>query len=72
MVDSLPRWRDKRFLVMLALGFAAGVPLPLSAFTLRQWLSESNLSFPSALTEPTSDHRPQEPLDQCLMTSFAL
>jgi PAT family beta-lactamase induction signal transducer AmpG len=45
MVDSLPRWRDKRFLVMLALGFAAGVPLPLSAFTLRQWLSESNLSL---------------------------
>ena len=45
MVDSLPRWRDKRFLVMLALGFAAGVPLPLSAFTLSQWLSESNLSL---------------------------
>ncbi|MFO0188936.1 MAG: MFS transporter, partial [Alphaproteobacteria bacterium] len=45
MADSLPRWRDKRFLVMLALGFAAGVPLPLSAFTLRQWLAESNLSF---------------------------
>ncbi|MCA3435298.1 MAG: MFS transporter, partial [Roseomonas sp.] len=45
MADSLPRWRDKRFLVMLALGFAAGVPLPLSAFTLRQWLAESNLSL---------------------------
>ena len=45
MADSLPRWRDKRFLVLLALGFAAGVPLPLSAFTLRQWLAESNLSL---------------------------
>ncbi len=28
---------------MLALGFAAGVPLPLTAGTLRRWLSELNL-----------------------------
>ena len=25
------RWRDRRFLIMLVLGFAAGVPLPLVA-----------------------------------------
>lgn len=36
-------WRDRRFLIMLALGFAAGVPLPLTAGTLRRWLSELNL-----------------------------
>ncbi|MBP0465958.1 MFS transporter [Roseomonas sp. PWR1] len=46
MPDSaLPRWRDRRFLVLLALGFSAGVPLPLTAFTLRQWFSESNISL---------------------------
>jgi PAT family beta-lactamase induction signal transducer AmpG len=46
MSDSaLPRWRDRRFLVLLALGFAAGVPLPLTAFTLRQWMSESGISL---------------------------
>jgi PAT family beta-lactamase induction signal transducer AmpG len=33
-------WRDRRFLVLLALGFSAGVPLPLTAFTLRRWLAE--------------------------------
>ncbi|MBX6743586.1 MAG: AmpG family muropeptide MFS transporter [Acetobacteraceae bacterium] len=38
-------WRDRRFLVLLALGFSAGVPLPLTAFTLRQWLSESGTSL---------------------------
>ncbi|MDB5413184.1 MAG: transporter [Rubritepida sp.] len=30
---------------MLALGFSAGVPLPLSGFVLRQWFSESNVSL---------------------------
>jgi MFS transporter, PAT family, beta-lactamase induction signal transducer AmpG len=46
MSDSaLPRWRDRRFLVLLALGFSAGVPLPLTAFTLRQWFSESGISL---------------------------
>jgi len=50
--DSLPAadtrawWRDRRFLVLLALGFSAGVPLPLAAgLTLRQWLSESDISL---------------------------
>ena len=38
-------WRDRRFLVLLALGFSAGIPLPLTAFTLRQWLSESGVSL---------------------------
>lgn len=37
--------RDRRFLVLLALGFSAGLPLPLTAFTLRQWFSESNISL---------------------------
>ena len=46
MPDSaLPRWRDRRFLVLLALGFSAGVPLPLTAFTLRQWFAESGISL---------------------------
>ncbi|WP_198375625.1 AmpG family muropeptide MFS transporter [Neoroseomonas rubea] len=46
MPDSaLPRWRDRRFLVLLALGFSAGVPLPLTAFTLRQWFSETGISL---------------------------
>ncbi len=30
---------------MAALGFACGLPLPLSGFTLRQWMSESGLSL---------------------------
>ena len=38
-------FRDRRFLIMLAFGFAAGVPLPLTGFVLRQWLSESNISL---------------------------
>lgn len=38
-------FRDRRFLIMLALGFAAGVPLPLTGFVLRQWFSESNLTL---------------------------
>jgi PAT family beta-lactamase induction signal transducer AmpG len=38
--------RDRRFLVMLALGFAAGVPLPLVAGqVLRQWFVESGMSL---------------------------
>ncbi|WP_338025324.1 AmpG family muropeptide MFS transporter [Crenalkalicoccus roseus] len=38
-------WRDRRFLVLLALGFSAGVPLPLTAFVLRQWFSEVGVSL---------------------------
>jgi PAT family beta-lactamase induction signal transducer AmpG len=37
---------ERRFLVLLALGFAAGVPLPLVAGqVLRQWFTESGLSL---------------------------
>ena len=39
-------WRDRRFSVLLALGFAAGLPLPLVAGqVLRQWFAESGLSL---------------------------
>src|SRR3954451_4216739 len=41
-----PWWRDRRFPVLLALGFSAGVPLPLVAGqVLRQWFAESGLSL---------------------------
>jgi len=47
-----PRWRDALAVyrapgvpVMLFLGFAAGLPLPLTGFTLRQWLSESDVAL---------------------------
>ncbi|MCK8785880.1 AmpG family muropeptide MFS transporter [Roseomonas sp. NAR14] len=43
--ESTPSWLDRRFAVLLALGFSAGVPLPLTAFTLRQWFSESGVSL---------------------------
>jgi MFS transporter, PAT family, beta-lactamase induction signal transducer AmpG len=39
-------WRDQRFPVLLALGFAAGLPFPLVAGqVLRQWFAESGLSL---------------------------
>ncbi|QXM25953.1 MFS transporter [Elioraea tepida] len=34
---------DRPLLVMLLLGFSAGLPLPLTGFTLRQWFSEANV-----------------------------
>jgi len=34
---------DRGLLVMLLYGFAAGLPLPLTGFTLRQWFAESNV-----------------------------
>lgn len=47
-VPSAPsrfRW-DRRFAVLVALGFSAGVPLPLVAGqVLRQWFTESGLSL---------------------------
>lgn len=44
--ELLPWWRDRRFPLLLLLGFAAGVPLPLVAGqVLRQWFAESNLSL---------------------------
>ena len=42
-----PAWLrlDRQLWVMAAFGFAAGLPLPLSGFTLRQWLSEDGTSL---------------------------
>src|ERR1700678_2109865 len=37
-------WRDRRFCIMGACGFASGLPLPLSTFMLRYWLSESGVT----------------------------
>jgi PAT family beta-lactamase induction signal transducer AmpG len=42
---ALAAYADRRIAVMLALGFSAGAPLPLTAFTLRQWFSESGISL---------------------------
>ncbi|RAI57945.1 AmpG family muropeptide MFS transporter [Roseicella frigidaeris] len=45
-VESAALWRDRRFPLLFALGFAAGVPLPLVAGqVLRQWFAESDLSL---------------------------
>jgi len=38
-------FRNPRFLVMLALGFAAGAPLPLVLAILRRWMTESGISL---------------------------
>ena len=43
-LDSLRLYRQPRVLVMLFLGFSAGLPLPLTGFTLRQWMSEANVT----------------------------
>ena len=44
-LDSLRLYRQPRVLVMLFLGFSAGLPLPLTGFTLRQWMSEANVTL---------------------------
>lgn len=36
---------DRRIWLMLGFGFASGLPLPLSGFTLRQWLAEGNVGL---------------------------
>src|SRR4051812_3294398 len=42
----MPRFlQDRALLLMGAFGFVAGLPLPLSGFTLRQWLSEGGTSL---------------------------
>jgi MFS transporter, PAT family, beta-lactamase induction signal transducer AmpG len=38
-------WRDRRLWMMVAYGFVAGLPLSLSTFTLRYWLSESGATL---------------------------
>jgi PAT family beta-lactamase induction signal transducer AmpG len=47
--SARPRpWRDRRILLLLALGFSCGAPLPLAAGqVLRQWFTESGLSLGS-------------------------
>ncbi len=39
------RMSDRRLWIMVGFGFVAGLPLPLSGFTLRQWLSEGGTSL---------------------------
>lgn len=39
--EALAIKRDRRIWMMAAYGFVSGLPLPLSTFTLRYWLSES-------------------------------
>ena len=36
---------DRRLWLMAAYGFVAGLPLPLSGFTFRLWLSEGGVSL---------------------------
>lgn len=38
---------DRRLWIMAVYGFACGLPLPLSGFTLRQWMSEGGVSLGS-------------------------
>jgi PAT family beta-lactamase induction signal transducer AmpG len=38
-------WADRRLWLMLAFGFVSGLPLSLSGFTLRQWLTEGHVSL---------------------------
>ncbi len=40
-----PFLRDRRLAVMAAFGYFAGLPLPLSGFTLTQWLAEGGVSL---------------------------
>jgi len=40
-----PFLQDRRLFTMAALGFFAGLPLPLSGFTLTQWLAEGGISL---------------------------
>jgi len=40
-----PAWRDSRLWLMGGFGFMAGLPLPLSGFTLRLWFAETGLSL---------------------------
>jgi PAT family beta-lactamase induction signal transducer AmpG len=43
--DICARSYDRRLWLMAAYGFVAGLPLPLSTFTLRYWLSESGATL---------------------------
>ncbi|MCM0019213.1 MAG: MFS transporter, partial [Tagaea sp.] len=43
--DAFALYTRPRLLAMLFLGFSAGLPLPLTGFTLRQWFSEADLQL---------------------------
>ena len=43
--EAFALYTRPRLLTMLFLGFSAGLPLPLTGFTLRQWFSESDLQL---------------------------
>ena len=43
--DAPPPLADRRMWLMALYGFGCGLPLPLSGFTLGQWMSESGLSL---------------------------
>jgi MFS transporter, PAT family, beta-lactamase induction signal transducer AmpG len=43
--DAFALYTRPRLLTMLFLGFSAGLPLPLTGFTLRQWFSEADLQL---------------------------
>ena len=43
---------DRRLWLMFAFGFLSGLPLALSGFTLRQWLTEGHVSL--AATGPAN------------------
>lgn len=45
LAEAFRVYADRRILVMLALGFSAGAPLPLTGFTLRQWFAESGIAL---------------------------
>jgi len=40
-----PPWKDQRLWLMGGFGFMAGLPLPLTGFTLRLWFAEGGLSL---------------------------
>ena len=50
MCDTMPdsrrsAWSNRHLWFMAAFGFASGLPLALSGFTLRQWLTEGHVSL---------------------------
>lgn len=44
-LKSLEVYRQPRLLTMLFLGFSAGLPFPLTGFTMRQWMSEADVTL---------------------------
>lgn len=44
-MELAPAWRDRNLWLMTGFGFMAGLPLPLTGFTLRLWFTEAGLSL---------------------------